>query len=264
MEELRKFIRRFTERNQWITMKPEYLKIHDLWPPSGWPACPTPERFDEALYYIMGDFERFQAAITHCMKVFRQGQRRVTTLTFKSAPPRIRKDVEILMSEMISRTICMTLPDGPEEPGIAMSNIHPTDQFLAASRMTNQQSIGTVIIAEKGREILPGSYGVIHRDPDWMGLCWELTEVRNLEALVFCDETHNPDVIMAVPQKLLGEEPNEIPRCSVGRDLEDRGISKTLAEVFRHHGATPYFIDLCGKSEKLTTILANLLILPEE
>ena len=260
MEELKQFIRRFTEGNQRILMKPEYLRMHDLWPPSGWPACPTRERFDEALYYIMGDFERFQAAITHCMKVFSQGQGRVTTLTFKSAPPRIRKDVEILMSEMISRTICMTLPDGPEEPG--MSNIHPTDQFLAASRMTNQQSIGTVIIAEKGRGILPASYGVIHRDPDWMGLCRELPDVRNLEALVFCDETHSPDVIMAMPQKLLGEDPQEIPRCSVGRDLENRAISQTLLEVFRHHGATPYFIDICGKSGKLTTILANLLGLP--
>ena len=261
MEELKRIIKRFTEGNQWMPLKSEFLNVPEMWPPSGWPACPTPERFDEALNYITEDYERFYAAINHCVKVFRKKGRRVTTMTFRSAPPRIRKDVEIMMSEMISRTICMILPDGPEKPTIG--NIHLADQFLAASRMTNQQSIGTVIMAEKGKATPLANYVVIHRDPDWMGLCLDLPDVRNLEALIFCDDTHSPDVIMAMPQKMLGQDPRESPRCSEGRELENEGINQTLAEVLRHHGATPHFIDICKKSGEMTTTLASLLGRPE-
>ena len=262
MEERERIIKKITAGTQPISPIPEFMEMPEQWPPLGWPACPTPERFNEAMNYIAGNFGKFQEAIIHSIEVFRQEQISVTTTTFGSMPPRIRKDVEIMMSEMVTRAICMMLPNGPEDP--EMSNIHLTDRFLAASRMTNQQSIGTVIIAERGKETPQASYGVMHRDPDWMGLCPGLTEVRNLEALVFCDKKQSPDVIMAIPQKLLREDPRKVSRCIEGRELENEETSQTLVEVLRHHGATPHFIDLYDGPEKRKrkTTLANLLGLP--
>ena len=260
MEERERIIKKITAGTQPISPIPEFMEMHEQWPPSGWPACPTPERFNETMNYIAENLGKFQEAIIHSVKIFRKKGGRVKTMAFRSAPPRIRKDVETMMSEMVTRAICMTLPNGPEDPG--MSNIHLTNQFLATSRMTNQQSIGTVIIAERVGKTPQASYGVMHRDPDWMGLCPGLTEVRNLEALVFCDETHSPDVIMAIPQKMLREDPRKVSRCIEGRELENEETSKTLVEVLRHHGATPHFIDIHDESGKRKTTLANLLGLP--
>ena len=82
--------------------------------------------------------------------------------------------------------------------------------------------------------------------------------------MIFCRALHQPDVIMAAPRKQLGQDPSKSPRCSEARNIDQQGINRTLADVFRHHGATPHFIDLCGRSADPATIIANLLATPEE
>ena len=41
----------------------------------------------------------------------------------------------------------------------------------------------------------------------------------------------------------------------LGRD----GLTATLSEVFRYHGATPHFIDLCENAGNVTSVLSKSL-----
>ena len=212
--------------------------------------------------HIAGNPERLRAVLTHCLEEFLRGDGRLMNITWRSAPPRMRNDVETLLSEMVSRLICAELPDGPEPPGMRI--VHPAQYFLAAYRLTIQHSIGTAIIADRGRKTPHLGYGVIHRDTGWTGHCAGLTRVGGLEALVFCNENHDPDVIMAVPRRLLGQDPRETPGCQEAGDLSQRETNRTLVKVFRHHGAQPHFIDICGQTGDVATILGDLLSTPQE
>ena len=81
--------------------------------------------------------------------------------------------------------------------------------------------------------------------------------------MVFCIDKHQPDVILAAPMNLLGQDPSKSPRCSEAGNIDQQGINPTLADIFQHHGANAHFVDICGKSGDTAMILANLLSTPD-
>ena len=174
----------------------------------------------------------------------------------------LEEDDQFILSAIIARKMsyehCMKIVKNQEPQDNA-------DQFLFAATLTNHHSIGAVFLTEGSTSTRTrAAFGVMHRDPDWAGLCQGLAEIKGLEVMIFCRALHQPDVIMAAPRKHLGQDPSKSPRCSEARNIDQQGINRTLADVFRHHGATPHFIDLCGRSADPATIIANLLATPEE
>ena len=227
--------------------------LPEQWPPNGWPACPDPVRYKEAMKRVQENIEKSQGWV----KIMAD-----PPCSYKEIQGSLEDDDQFILSAMIASKMSY-------EHGIRIvKNQEPqdnADQFLFAATLTNHHSIGAVFLTEGSTSTRTRSaFGVIHRDPDWAGLCQGLAEIKGLEVMIFCRTEHQPDVIMATPRKHLGQDPSKSPRCSEARNIDQQGINPTLADVFRHHGATPHFIDLCGRSADPATIIANLLATLDE
>ena len=225
----------------------------EQWPPNDWPACPDPARYKEAMKRVQENIERSQGWV----KIMAD-----PPCSYKEIQESLEDDDQFILSAIIAGKMSY-------EHGMRIvKNQEPqdnADQFLFAATLTNHHSIGAVFLTEGNTSTRTRStFGVIHRDPDWAGLCQGLAEIKGLEVMIFCRAEHQPDVIMAAPRKHLGQDPSKSPQCSEARDIDQQGINRTLADVFRHHGATPHFIDLCGRSADPATIIANLLATPDE
>ena len=237
---------------------PNRTRTPEEWPPQGWPACPPPERITAAWKSILDRPERSNMTIQHVAESFHREGGRIANITCSDAPAPIREEVETLMSELASRTVC----DGPifkEEQVYG-----PAQLFVLTSRLTTHRSVGMMVARETPAGTVEAAFGVMHRHPDWTGMCKGLTDVAGKEVLVFCEgEDHAPDVIMAMPASLLGTVLDQSPRCRRAADLEQQGINPVIDQVLRHHGANPRFIDICNNAGRLEDILANLLEPPE-
>ena len=227
--------------------------LPEQWPPNGWPACPDPARYKEAMKRVQENIERSQGWV----KIMAD-----PPCSYKEIQESLEEDDQFILSEIIARKMSyehgMRIVKSQEPQDNA-------DQFLFAATLTNHHSIGAVFLTEGSTSTrIRSAFGVIHRDPEWTGLCQGLAEIKGLEVMIFCRTEHQPDVIMAAPRKHLGQDPSKSPRCSEARNIDQQGINRTLADVFQHHGATPHFIDLCGRSADPATIIANLLATPDE
>ena len=227
--------------------------LPEQWPPNGWPACPDPVRYKEAMKRVQENIEKSQGWV----KIMAD-----PPCSYKEIQGSLEDDDQFILSAMIASKMSY-------EHGIRIvKNQEPqdnADQFLFAATLTNHHSIGAVFLTEGSTSTrIRSAFGVIHRDPEWAGLCQGLAEIKGLEVMIFCRTEHQPDVIMAAPRKHLGQDPSKSPRCSEARNIDQQGINQTLANVFRYHGATPHFIDLCGRSADPATIIANLLATAEE
>ena len=222
--------------------------VPDPWPPNNWPACPDPVRYKNAMERVQKSLERSGG-----------------WMELKANPDKIPGELEddqFIMSEIVTSKMCY------EHAMRIVENQEPqdnADQFLFAATLTNHHSIGTAFLTEGSTSTRTRSaFGVMHRHPEWAGLCPGLAIVKGLEAMIFCRDKHQPDVILAAPMNLLGQDPSKSARCSEAGNIDREGINPILADIFRHHGANPHFIDLCGRSGDRSTILANLLSTPDE
>ena len=231
----------------------------EQWPPNNWPACPDPARYKDAVKRVQEKLERSQGVedlggYLRWVKIMADPPKKVRG--------RSEDDDQFILSEII--TSRMSYEHGMR----IVKNQEPqdnADEFLFASTLTSHRSIGAVFLTEGSTSTrIRSAFGVMHRDPDWAGLCLGLAEVKGLEAMIFCNAEHQPDVIMAAPRNHLGQDPSKSPKCSESGNIDQQGINQTLADVFQHHGATPHFIDLCGRHSDPATIIANLLATPDE
>ena len=224
--------------------------LPEQWPPNDWPAFPDPARYEDARKRVQKNLEKSQGWV------------KMMTDPPKGIQGGLEEDDQFILSEIIARK--MSYEHGKR----IVKNQEPqdnADQFLFAATLTNHHSIGAVFLTEGSTSTrIRAAFGIMHRDPDWAGLCPGLAEVKGLEVMIFCRAEHQPDVIMAAPRKHLGQDPSKSPRCSEARNIDQQGINPTLADVFRHHGATPHFIDLCGRHGDPATIIANLLATADE
>ena len=227
--------------------------LPEQWPPNGWPACPDPARYKDAMKRVQENIEKSQGWV----KIMTDPPR-----NYKGVQGALEEDDQFILSAIIARKMSY------EHSMRIVKSQQPqdnADQFLFAATLTNHHSIGAVFLTEGSTSTRQRStFGVMHRDPDWAGLCQGLAEIKGLEVMIFCRDEHQPDVIMAAPRKHLGQDPSKSPRCSEARNIDQQGINQTLANVFRYHGATPHFIDLCGRSADPATIIAKLLATAEE
>lgn len=217
------------------------------WPPPGWPACPSRERLEAAIDYVAAGEAAFQRMIDLAVEKFLEGGQ-ITILTCQDAPPGTRDDVETVLAELAARAAAKLIDhDRPVIPGLPAQ--HPAQIFLRAARLTTHAGIGMSVITRPGRDGDSSvAYGVMHRDPEWAGLCPVLTEAEGLEALVFCDQTHEPDAIMLAPREVLGCDPGELPGCGQREMIGEIPVNQTITEVFRHHGGNPAVVDICRRS----------------
>ena len=210
------------------------------WPPEGWPACPTRERYE--------------AAVKRHQKNMKETNEPAPAAGTKSAGP---DDSRFILADEIANMLSAQLiaekrrgKQPRDLPGL----------FMAAAALTSENTIGAAFIREGERdEEVVASFGIIHRHPEWAGLSAGLTQVQGLEALIFWNQNHEPDAMMVLPGKLLGRNPGETPKCSAGKKAELRGLNDTLGEVFRHHGATPHHIDLCRRTQDGMGVLSGLM-----
>ena len=227
--------------------------VPENWPPRGWPACPDRERFRAAWDYALENLEDLWKLALEGMKEFQRGNR-VKMLTCKDAPSQLRRDVETVVADLTSRLIVQTmLMDQEESEGINKN--HSVHHFLKAARMSSQTSIGMVILSISHAERMTAAYGVVHRDTEWTGLSMGFNLVRGHEALLFVDETHEPDVLMMMPDYMIGCDPGNLAGCPA---LEEIQINRTLMEVLRHHGARPYLVDVCGRETRMAETIGRL------
>lgn len=204
----------------------EAIKAPGEWPPPGWPACPDPERYRAAVRRHEENMSRW-----------------------RSTPPvRGEEDGQesgMIMAADLARILCGQSMSEMERSGRKHGL---ADLFMAAARLTSEQVIGAVFIRERpgGRsDDVSASFDILHRHPEWTGLCAGLAEAEGLEALIFWNADHEPDVVMALPGRFLGADPREAPRCSASWEARSQGLNLTLMEVLRYHGASPHPIDLC-------------------
>ena len=214
------------------------------WPPEGWPACPSPERYEAA----RGMLEELKEKHGNHVPLFMDPR----------SIPQDLADTQILIWERLSmaknlQAVQDTVAN-PEPRGLI-------DEFMDAWEMNNPYSVGAVFIA-------PGSTGtrivsvrtVLARDPDWTGLCPLLPRAQDMEVLLFCrGKFHDPDMVMSVPRHFLGRDPEGTPTCYSGRRMGAEGLGRTLREVFLHHGGQVHFIDVCEKAQRVEDVLVTLM-----
>ena len=218
----------------------------DDWPPRGWPACPTAGRYRAAV-------------ARHLENMGRGGEESMEAMPLELAdtPQDSRDESRMILADEIFRAICT---QGKIVGRRKRSGLDLADTFMLAARLTTECAIGTAFVdhaSKAGRA--DASFGIIYRDPQWAGLCPGLPETRGMEALIFWNESHEPDVIMTVPRTLLGTDPGEIAACCQGREAARHGINRILGEVFQHHGGAPHHIDLCGRTGDGMEILSGLM-----
>ena len=232
------------------------------WPPRGWPNCPESRRLQAAIDHIEADMERFQPMIETAVHRFLKG-RRIAILTCRRAPSGIRNDVETMLAELAARSAAMMIDhDAAEQPGMPAQ--HPLQFFLRAARLSTHTSIGMVVLKRLGDETPIIAYGVMHRDEDWAGLCPVLGGAGGLEALIFCDQTHEPDAIMMIPRDILGCDPGELGSCGLGEEIAGIPVNRTLMGIFRHHGCNPHLVDICNRSEMERSLERLFMNIPGE
>ena len=70
---------------------------------------------------------------------------------------------------------------------------------------------------------------------------------------------HDPDAVLAFPGRALLKDPGERPACFQGRRLLERtGHAPAPAEVLRHHGSNPHFLDFCPQVNPQNRVLDDL------
>ena len=210
----------------------------ERWPPEGWPACPDPERYEAALRQ-------------HRENMRREGQQ---------TPPALRgvmDEAQFILADEAADMLCAqrAAQDRQTRQFRTME-----DHLVFASSLTTEYTIGAAFVRPEGkRGRTQASFGVMPRHPGWAGLCWRLNEAGGMEVLILWNAQHEPDVIIAAPRELLGDDPGRAPMCAAGREAARGGINLTLEEVFRHHQANPHHIDLCSKSGNGLAVLAGLM-----
>lgn len=219
-------------------LNPDLNARPEQWPPDGWPACPDRGLYEAAVRQHRENMDR---------------ERQETT----PGPQGRMDEAQFILAEEIAGILCAQRADQNQRARQARTL---EDHLVFAASLTTGHSIGAGFIRmgqKRGRN--SASFGVMHRHPGWAGLCWKLSEVKGMEALIFLNAKHEPDVIMVAPRELLGIDPATTTRCAAGTEAAREGINQALAAVFRHHQANPHHIDLCGESGDGLAVLAGLM-----
>ena len=212
-------------------------------PPKGWPGCPTPERFHEAVELRKNHPGSDQTGSdqtgsdqTGSDQTGSDEARSHHLLERAKLPdhtlaPRLRKDLITLDALCEAWRKCSEKNDG-EENWDASYNLQEMIQFLPEISNDHVMGIG---VSRDGMQI----YGAISRDPDWVGLCPLLPPTEGLNALICTKKHHRPNMTLAIKN---AEDSPRIPPEPIATSKQGVQNSRWITEllgVLTHHRAIP-------------------------
>ena len=190
----------------------------------GWPNTPTPERLQRAMDYVEsnpGLLDRPEQSAQSLMDETNRTRRDAGNLLSIEATKEISRDA-------IPRIASMGVRDWHQQQ-------HHWVMRAMAREGCGRRTIGGAI----NIQVEPGlnALGIIRvqRDPDWMGACINLRDLKDAQALVLEAETprNKPGILMVS----INGHP-EVPDLQRASGEFPRGEASTLREILTWHGAS--------------------------
>ena len=115
--------------------------------------------------------------------------------------------------------------------------------------LANKTAIGIAIIHRHDPTTIETTAGILSRNRHWIGTFPPLCMLRGMDAIIFHDENHRVNAVVATPKEEMDPEVTMIPQCSLMKESLQNAESRMLDRIFRYHQATPHHLDMCAADQ---------------